>query len=548
MKALISLLITLILAFCIFGGGAIYYISRITPETLSLGRETAQIKAETAKIDAQQRLTQTQVQARMTLLDLQNAQEAKATRLYLYSLAAGYALRELWVLWLMASAISVAYTQRARFTPQVEFAARGIETRIPAQQAVMLIEKALKVEELEISQKIISAEAETRHDQFKDTVSAIKTIRGMMPKKELPAIDVTPAALPAFSGNVYYSQLIQDAAYEDGLIPYGREMETGNLVQIGFKPLQSVIKLGLPGFGKSMATKAEILTAFNLKFRACEKKSSHPIRLHVVDLHHNLDDALTTELKPYLSLFDTCILGADAKSDNLIYFLDSQIADAEQRQKRGLSADDPTDIIIFDEFTATVEAHPRGKEIEEKAKELLNLHKARKFLSIIIYDSSKQKQSAKGMYVAKMGCSKMVFNTDEQQAALVLGWGKYTKGVESLTPGQCILRFPQKKEQKEITILCQMGIVVEADWQKFLPFVKDATAPAAAGFDLKAIREQAQLSQAELGKLVNLSQMEISRLEHGTKGISVDFQEQIAKAIKKGTKSNVVPFKKTACV
>jgi hypothetical protein len=276
MKALISLLITLILAFCIFGGGgAIYYISRITPETLSLGRETAQIKAETAKIDAQQRLTQTQVQARMTLLDLQNAQEAKSTRLYLYSLAAGYAVRELWFLWLMISAISVAYLQRARLTPQVKFAARGIQTTIPAQQAVALVEKALKIDEFEISQKMLTAEAETKRDQFHDTLGAMKTMKGLMKQvaeKELPAIDVTPAALPAFSGNVYYSQLIQDAAYEDGLIPYGREMETGNLVQIGFKPLQSVIKLGLQGFGKSMTTKAEILTAFNLKF--LEKKSN----------------------------------------------------------------------------------------------------------------------------------------------------------------------------------------------------------------------------------------------------------------------------------
>jgi DNA-binding XRE family transcriptional regulator len=106
------------------------------------------------------------------------------------------------------------------------------------------------------------------------------------------------------------------------------------------------------------------------------------------------------------------------------------------------------------------------------------------------------------------------------------------------------LRFPkQKKEQKEITILCQMGIVTETDFARFLPFVKDAT-PAAAGFDLKAIREQAGLSQSELGKLVNLSQVEISRLEHGTKNISVDIQERILDAIKNGTKSNVVPFKK----
>ena len=37
MKALISLLITLILALFVFGGGMVYYVSHITPETLARG-------------------------------------------------------------------------------------------------------------------------------------------------------------------------------------------------------------------------------------------------------------------------------------------------------------------------------------------------------------------------------------------------------------------------------------------------------------------------------------------------------------------------------
>ena len=475
MKWLAALVVALIIALVMFGAGFFWFVNRVTPETIALNQQTAQIKAETEKIQASQVLLETQLAAKITLLDLSNQQTAKETGVYKFSLAAGYAVRNLWFVFLSLAGIVVLYSQKARFMPHVEFDAEGVKTFIPAKHAVELTREALKVVELKHSAQIIALEDDRAGRRLRENVQAMRTLKTLLPKDQAvplaETINLAPV-LPAFSGNVHLSQCVQDAGYEEKSVCFGRNLDAGALIQIPFDRLQSLVKLGLQGQGKSAATLLEIWTAFSLKYLHGEN-----IRLHLIDKHHGFDESLSSRLETLLpgllTLFDTCLLGPDiADNGALLTFLEHQIKDGKTRQEHGSQANEPLDLIIFDEYSETVATSDNGRVIEEKVKQLYNYRKAKKFLDLVLYESTKTKNSVKGLNPARMSVSKMVFACPEEQAAHVIGW-QQAKKVSRLQPGQCALKLSNTND----LVICQLALVDPGDFAPFKRYVDQGVQP-----------------------------------------------------------------------
>jgi len=482
MKYLFTLLC---ISLMLFGTGAIYFAKNLTPAVFAISQETAKLKAETKLEKAKSERIEQSLNYKIKMQSLRNQKQAQNTRLYIFSLALASSFSALWPFWLVMACVGLFVTQKRRIEPQVEFAVDGIQTILPAKKAEAMTLKALQYKELKASAEILAFEEETTQRKVKESINIARSLNIGLREPKTAVIETQVEdvkELPAFSGTIHYSQLIQDAGYEEGLIPLGRDIETGNIIQIDFERLQSCVKLGKQGFGKSTAAKLELLTALELKYVEHEN-----IRIHLIDKQAGMNGSLASDIQPILSLLDTTILGPAAQDHTLLDFLDTHIKEASEYQTGWIlnngNVQQPLpyfDIIIFDEFTETIARHPEGKRVEKKVMELLNLRKFKKFLSLLVYDGSKGDNSGKGVSVAKMGASAMVFNSPEYQARALLGKSEYVRQVETLREGQAIVKLSKQRHAGDPpVVLCQVALVSDTDFLRYTPYIDIQNAPQA---------------------------------------------------------------------
>ncbi len=490
MKSVQILITLLVITLCVFGAGFVWFLTHIpTPELLATNQKIAEKRADIELMQAKEQYNQSYVQAQRDLQRLEQQKSIEAGWLYNASAALSSAIMNLWPAWAIASVAALIWQQRARWTPQVQFAFDGIVTTIPADKAVELTQEAIKAKEFESSSRILALQEENAGKRFKESLQAVKLLKGMMPVDQPgELLDVTPESLPAFTGPVYLSQCRQDGEFDDSAVCWGRNIATGGLVQIPFEILQSLVKNGLQGQGKSAATLLEIYAGFYQKYLLHQ-----PIKLHLIDRHHGFDESLSNRLEAMLpgilSLFDTTILGPDI-DDRILAFLQEQIEDGKRRQEQGSQAQEPIDVIVFDEYTETVSSGDQGKAVEEAVKTLFNYRKAKKYLSLVLYETTKNRNSAKGLNPAKLGASKICFACAEDEAGRFIGWS-HAKAVEGLDKGQCAIKLTNTKEVE----LVQLAIAGPVDFFQFAPFISQDVMMKAG--DVDADSDEAEPAESD---------------------------------------------------
>jgi DNA-binding transcriptional regulator YiaG len=543
MRVLVSLLVVLIVALGVFGGGMVYFALRLTPEVVSLNQEAAKMQAETALMQAKESYLQTQLAAKLRLQDLTATQEAKATALYTYSLAAGYAVRELWLVWLMLSVAGVCYQQRARFEKQVPFKYDGIESVIPAKASVALTEKAIRAKELEISQKMLTADADAQRDRFKDTVSAIKTVKGMMPKAPAaPLIDMTPpAALPVHSqGRYLVTELLTDPDLEPDRLPLGRTVSPGQLIQGKPADLTCIDIIGKQNFCKTGILKMLTLGLFRLQDQGI------PVDLYAFDCHAGWPDSFELFLRPALGRFKRCVLGAAAfERGEHVQALTEVVAELDARQQTG--KDTPLIVLLIDEIQDVFDYEEYAKATY---KALKKIRRARKggVLEICIWHDSTKEGTGVGTGLMSLNVSAFVVNCGRTKAERVLESGDAMQAV-NLERGLAVLKLSGLDSE-----LVQLPYFDKADTitQYYIgllpqpqPNAQEApgTTNAAASeespaFDLKTLREAAKMSQNQLAKLTGIAQAKLSRVEAGTSTLSAQELLTIHEVLTSETEGN----------
>ena len=127
------------------------------------------------------------------------------------------------------------------------------------------------------------------------------------PSQILPPVEAVevsePAALRAFSGPVYFSQAKLDPDYDERLIMWGRDTETGGIRQQALEDVESLCINGIQKAGKSTLLEA---IAHNSLLR--QYVYGEDIRIVLIDLHAGAPrDSLSKKLESYcpgiLSLF-----------------------------------------------------------------------------------------------------------------------------------------------------------------------------------------------------------------------------------------------------
>jgi hypothetical protein len=442
----------------------------LTPEVVALNREAAKMQAETALMQAKESYLQAQLAAKLRLQDLAATQEAKSTAVYQYSLAAGYAVRELWAIWILASVIGVAYAQRARWTPQVAFTARGIETTIPAKQAVALVRDALKIDELEISQKMLSAEAEIKRDQFQEVIGALRALKSFLPKeKPAPVIELPiaqAAAIPARSLTFSMADLLLDPDLEPGTLPLGRNSETGAAVQTTPEFATSFDLVGKPNHCKTTLLKMLCAGFFRLQ------DAGKPVEMALVDPHAGLPDSLALFLKPVLNRFEWTVLGEEAiERGDLLAVLQDFEQEAGKRQATGENT--PLRVLVIDELHDILDQE-NGKATYTLLKKLRRLRKAGFFQAIVWHDSTKEGQAGFGTGLMGLNISAFVVSSTRSKAAKLLEEGDAEKAV-NLPKGQAVLKLPGCESE-----IVSLPMVREAD---LLPFIKQNAQEAPGATD-----------------------------------------------------------------
>lgn len=451
----------------------------------------------------------------------------------LWAAKVGAGAARLWPVWGVLLAGMALVFARFRFAAQVPFQAGEISTTIPASKAVSLTREALRAHEAAEQAKLAMLQEDVTHKRLADNVGAIRALKSLVPKEtpELRAIDIEQPALPAFRGNVHLSQLLLDSDYEAGLIPYGRALDTKNLVQVDFDTRKTVLKIGLQGTGKTTSTKAELFAALTLRY-----EQGQAVRLYLIDAHFGFQESLATDLRDYLPLFDACVLGKDCLTGGALDLLTRMISEAEAFQTSGKIQPETTDLLWIDEYSELIDTADDGKDIEKAVKRLVNLRKANKFLSLNVYDGSKGNNSNKGLHPAKMACSVMCYRTNETQAGQVLGWQNkdIIRQVPGLEVGQAVLSIPGAD-----MAIVQTALVNDADFYRFnqyLPIQAAKMTPEqeiAPDVDVdtqvtaarvKEWRESHDVSQKRFAEICKISLSKLKRFESENQK-EVDWEE-----------------------
>lgn len=450
---------------CIIGVALVAIgVNHLLKLPLSTIRETQEARAERKLLQEKSAYLEEWQKAKLLEQRLKQQQSMETHWLFKATATLGRSVLNLWFVWVIALIGTALFLNRHRLQMQVDFEFNGLRTMLPQPTAERLATQAITALSHEAEVKALAFREDLAHQRLKDDVSAIRTLKGLIGKEPEALVDITPESLPAFTGPVYLSQCRQDGEFDENAVCWGRNVATGGLVQLPFDVMQSLVKNGLQGQGKSAATLLEIYAAWYQKYIL-----RLPVNVYLIDKHHGFDQSLSNRLEAMLpgilSLFDATILGPDI-DDRILEFLQEQIDDGKRRQEAGTQAQEPVDVIIFDEYTETVSTSPQGKAMEEAVKTLFNYRKAKKYLSLILYETTKNRNSVKGLGPAKLGASKMCFACAEDEAGRFIGWS-HAKAVEGLDKGQCAVKLTNTKEVE----LVQLAIAGPVDFFQFAPFI-----------------------------------------------------------------------------
>ncbi len=450
----------------------------------------------------------------------------------------------LWPVWILSTLGIVAVTQRHRLSKQVVYADNGIETIIPAKASIAMLMRAYEVRERQAETQAQLDIAELSRKALESGAKAAKAFAPYMQQQEAETIEM----LPAFTGDVHFSQAVLDGDYSERNILLGRNTETGAIAQIDLEELQSFCKNGLQKSGKTVLTLAEIHNALCRKYVLQED-----IKVYLIDIHGGYKDALSTRLENFLpgilSLFDGVFLSEDDIETGLVDFLDGLILSgkaARNGQRTGLTC------VYFDEYTETVANLDAGKDIEQRVKRLFNYRKAGILLSLVMFEGGKNTNSSRGLNVSKMAVSRALFHTAKEEGARFLPGGNMAAGLDK---GEYLLLLPGMAEPERI----KAALLSAQDFAIFSQFVHADASQAHSDTNegehgettegefwtaerVRAEREKNGLSQGVLAEKIGLTQKEISRLELGKKEITVDIRHALDSVFFVQKLSNVILF------
>jgi plasmid maintenance system antidote protein VapI len=533
MKALSLLIIILVAALLTFGAGFFWFLNRLTPEVVTLNQETARIQAETAKIDASQRLIEKQIAAKITLLNLQNEQVIKASGLYYWSCALAYSFRELWLVWLFASLVGIAVNQRFRFAPQVDFSARGITTTVPAKKAEDLVRLAFEVEQGEIAQKMIAADNESKREAVKDAVGVFNAVKGFLPKGEVKAIaqpeqPAQPALLPKVPT---FREIARHLEKDDDLIfgyTEAGEPKTGTWVDL----FSSAIG-GQSGQGKT-ATLRNIIAQSLL--------TGQVATFWVLDWHYPHPKSLLASLG---ALKDhPAIRWVENPFD--IPKLLQEVEDTIDRRLQMKEASEPVKVLVCDEVLILCEKIPQMSHVIRRIGT-----ESRKCGVYGLFSSQTWKaDSVGGSEVRDCLTSIISHKMKPKQASMLLQDADQAKIVKELSPGR-VLFCPVSGEPEILQVpYCDPGDMDVVLGRLKIPQETPQDAPGTANDDrrdesqaqaLKRNMDAHNISLNTLAKEAGIAKSTLSNFLNEKGSMSA---EQFAKiqTVLNGQESNVISF------
>jgi hypothetical protein len=462
-------------------------------ENYALSQELKQLEIKKQIAEIERAKQQDAIEYQLSLAERQQQSEVNTSPPVKLAMMIALTIKTLWPLWTVLAGllivVLVGYIKKQVTTQEIE------KTRYALQMTTQ--------------EHIMSALERTLPVYVKGLNQAIRQAR---PYKEIDTEVIEAEALPAFTGNVHFSQAQNDAEYDDNLIMLGRNTDTGGLAQIAQEDLQSLTIDGLQKQGKSVLLVSQVFTALYRKWML-----NHPLVLIIIDIHAGLKDSLLTRLREFVdgfdSLCDRIFDNEDAINTDLPAYLDALL---QQGKSNSMET-----ILVFDEYTESIANLEQGKKIEAKVKRLFNYRKAGIYLSLAMFEAGKNAQSAKGLNVSKMSISKALFHTAKDEGARFLPGGSE---AATLGKGEFLLLLPGMAEPERI----KAPLFARQDFVIFQPYVTqrdqfDAPNDTLTTAAIRTYLKESGLSQNKLGKLAGINKADMSRfMNHQLSGEKLD--------------------------
>jgi plasmid maintenance system antidote protein VapI len=501
----------------------------VTPQVAILQSEIARLQSERA-LDA----------ARLSAA-------LQRTGIYVGSRLTGLAVLNLWPLWILTASATLAVANRARWTKQVLFKFESIETTIPASRAVPLIEKCVQTIELRHSGEILAYEEAISQKRLAQDIHAIRALKSIV-KAEPDVEPETPViqALPKYTlARFTASELLSDPDLQAGYLPLGRNIaEGGTLAQCEPKFATCFDMLGKQNFCKSTAAELLTLGFFRLQ------DAGYPVKMFLVDTHFGLPDSLATYLQPCFDRFEQRILSdKDIEAGAFVTLLESLETEVETRKATGVC--EPLLVLICDEMADIFDEPENSDATYRLLKKLRRLRKAGVFQVLVHHDSTREGQGGKGTGLMNLAVSSFVVNATPTKAQRILD--KNASMAVNLPKGQAVLTLPSADP-----VIVALPFVTPQDLTPFLRAAASAETPVAQAIDtvptpetltadsIRLRREFLQMKQGDLGKVIGVTQKDVSRIERGEKALTPDVRKSIFAALFAPEKSNIIPFVKRA--
>lgn len=524
--------------FMLMGAGLIsiaIFQRNVTPQVAILQGEIARLQSERA-LDA----------ARLSAA-------LQRTGIYVGSRLTGLAVLNLWPVWMLSAGLTLAIANRARWTKQVAFRFDSIETMIPASRAVPLIEKCVQTIELRHSGEILAYEEAISQKRIAQDIHAIRALKSMV--KAEPEEPKTPimAAIPARSATYHLRDLWESGDLASGHVALGRNAETGNIAQARIKDMCAVDVIGRQNHGKTNILKMLIAGGFRLQ------KEGANVRLYLIDPHgaSNILAARNDSVKNFFAAqidrFDAVIDGAGCDAGAHVKLIDGVIDTLSARRDTGETT--PTLCIYIDELGDLLDDETHGKTLYKQLRKLRKWRKFGCFTVCVWHDATKEGANGVGTALQALNVTAFAVNSTESKARTFLGADAAM--ASNLPVGTAALRLSGQD-----TILITLPHVTSED---LTPFVSAATSetPVDAAIDttptdtvltpetltpdmIRLRREELAMKQSDLGKVIGVTQKDVSRIERNEKPLTNEIRASLFAALFAPEKSNIIPFVKRA--
>ncbi len=479
-------------------------------QTLKIKKELAEIKRDTQQDAIKYRLTAAKLAAKEKLARssvVGAAREVGAATLYAWPIFV--------LLGGVLGAGLFAYSRRQAVVCEIE----------KARNTLLMQEESAALKLLERAAPAIA----------RSVAAALPKQAAIMPE----TVPVEPEMLPAFTGNVFFSQTKLDPDYDDRLIMWGRDVEAGGVRQQSLEDVESLCINGLQRFGKSTLLQTIIHNSLLRQYVYNEN-----VRTILIDLHAGAPkDSLSKDLETFcpgiLTLFHKTFLGEEEIVTGLVSYFDDLFA---QFQPGKQPAQEEL-VIIFDEYTETISNTSAGADLEDRVKRLFNRRKYGVRLILAMFESTKNRNSAAGLNVSKMSVSRSLFKMDAEAGKRFM---KGAEGCQTLKKGEYLLQTPGDIDASRI----QAPIFSAMDFQQFTQYtVQNPTqAPESEpeaidlGVSAESIRSyisgrkqhEPKFSQNAVAKEAGLSSKNMSYFLNGKRPLKPDEEQRMLELLHAG--------------